>query len=71
MMSIQAFFLRTFLRLRKAGMDWDAPVEKWRTRADFPYLLLPIGLFAGVGGDFFGSLLGTLLRMLPGIPAPD
>jgi epsilon-lactone hydrolase len=30
--SIQGFFLRTLLRLRKAGMDWDAPVEKFRAR---------------------------------------
>ncbi len=30
MISIQGFFLRTFLRLRKAGMNWDAPVEKFR-----------------------------------------
>jgi hypothetical protein len=29
-MSIQAFFLRTLLRLRKAGMNWDAPVEHFR-----------------------------------------
>ncbi len=32
MISIQGFFLRTFLRLRKAGMDWDAPVEKFRAQ---------------------------------------
>jgi hypothetical protein len=30
MISLQGFFLRTFLQLRKAGMDWDAPVEKFR-----------------------------------------
>lgn len=30
MTSIQGYFLRTFLRLRKAGMNWDAPVEKFR-----------------------------------------
>src|SRR5574341_230203 len=30
MISLQGFFLRTFLRLRKAGMNWDAPVEKFR-----------------------------------------
>jgi monoterpene epsilon-lactone hydrolase len=30
MISLQGFFLRTFLQLRKAGMDWDAPVEKIR-----------------------------------------
>jgi len=35
MMSIQAFLLRIFLRLRKAGTDWDAPVEKWRTRMEW------------------------------------
>jgi acetyl esterase/lipase len=35
MISIQGFVLRTFLRLRKAGTDWDAPVEKWRTRMEW------------------------------------
>jgi len=30
MISIQGFFLRTLLRLRKAGMNWEAPVEKFR-----------------------------------------
>jgi acetyl esterase/lipase len=30
MISLQGFFLRTFLQLRKVGMNWDAPVEKFR-----------------------------------------
>jgi monoterpene epsilon-lactone hydrolase len=30
MISVQGFFLRTFLRLRKAGMKWDAPVGTFR-----------------------------------------
>jgi monoterpene epsilon-lactone hydrolase len=30
MISLQGFFLRAFLQLRKAGMNWDAPVEKFR-----------------------------------------
>lgn len=30
MISLPGFFLRTFLQLRRAGMDWDAPVEKFR-----------------------------------------
>ena len=30
MISLQGLILRTFLRLRKAGMNWDAPVEKFR-----------------------------------------
>ena len=30
MISLQGFILRTFLRLRKAGMSWDAPVETFR-----------------------------------------
>src|SRR5512146_969447 len=29
-MSLQGFILRAILRLRKAGMNWDAPVEKFR-----------------------------------------
>ncbi len=31
MISLQAYILRTFLRLRNAFYDWDAPVEKFRT----------------------------------------
>jgi len=33
--------------------------------------ILLIGLFAGVGGDFFGNLLGSLLRALLGVPASN
>jgi acetyl esterase/lipase len=29
-MSIQAFFLRTLLQVRKSVINWDAPVEKFR-----------------------------------------
>lgn len=32
--------------------------------------ILVIGLFAGIGGEFFGNLLGNLLRALLGTPAP-
>jgi epsilon-lactone hydrolase len=35
MISLQGFILHTFLRLRKAGTDWDAPVDKWRTRMEW------------------------------------
>ena len=35
MISIQGFFLRTLLRLRKAGRDWDMPVEKFRAQYKF------------------------------------
>lgn len=35
MISLQGFFLRTFLRLRKAGMDWDAPVKTFRARMEW------------------------------------
>ena len=31
--------------------------------------ILLIGLFAGVGGEFFGNLLGNVLRTLLGVPA--
>ena len=29
---MQGLFLRTILQLRKAGIDWNMPVEKWRAR---------------------------------------
>lgn len=46
-MSIQAFFLRAFLQLRKAGTDWDAPVEKWRLRMEWSDRLVKLpGEFA-------------------------
>jgi acetyl esterase/lipase len=35
MISLQGLILRTFLRLRKAGMNWDAPVEKFRAQSKF------------------------------------
>ena len=46
MISLQGFILRTFLRLRKARTDWDAPVEKWRARMEWSerFVKLPRGV---------------------------
>ena len=46
MISLQGFFLRTFLQVRKAGMNWEAPVEKFRAnlRLSDRFIKLPLGV---------------------------
>lgn len=46
MISRQGLILRTFLQLRKAGMNWDAPVDKFRAnlRLGDRFIQLPGGL---------------------------
>jgi epsilon-lactone hydrolase len=35
MTSIQGFILRTILQLRKAGINWNMPIDKWRARLEW------------------------------------
>src|SRR5215510_1366355 len=35
MISMQGLFLRTILRLRKATIDWNMPVDQWRARMEW------------------------------------